>query len=105
LAPHPPVSVSVNCHFTRKCNYECGFCFRIVKTSHVESWDVAEKGLTLLKDAGMRKTNFAGGEPLLYPKLLGPSVEFCKDELCVESALIVTNGSRVTERFPSIAMS
>ncbi|KAI9858942.1 MAG: hypothetical protein M1813_007244 [Trichoglossum hirsutum] len=101
--PHPPIPVSVNYHFTRKCNYECGFCFHTAKTSHVEPLDAAKRGLALLKDAGMRKINFAGGEPLLYPKLLGQLVKFCKDELHVESVSIVTNGSRVTERFLSTA--
>ncbi|KAI9763322.1 MAG: hypothetical protein M1840_000587 [Geoglossum simile] len=103
LNPHPPVPVLVNYHFTRKCNYECDFCFHTAKTSHVESLDAAKKGLRLLKDAGMRKINFSGGEPLLYPKLLGQLVMFCKDELHVESVSIVTNGSRVMERFLSMA--
>ena len=29
------VPVSVNYHFTRKCNYSCGFCFHTAKTSYV----------------------------------------------------------------------
>lgn len=28
---------SVNYHFTRQCNYQCGFCFHTAKTSHVRS--------------------------------------------------------------------
>jgi sulfatase maturation enzyme AslB (radical SAM superfamily) len=44
--------------FTRKCNYECGFCFHTAKTSHVEPLDAAKKGLRVLKDARMRKINF-----------------------------------------------
>ena len=43
---------SVNYHFTRKCNYKCGFCFHTAKTSFVLPLDVAMKGLTLLKEAG-----------------------------------------------------
>lgn len=66
-----PVPISVNYHFTRKCNKECGFCFHTAKTSHVASIDEAKQGLILLKNAGMRKLNFAGGEPFLYPKYLG----------------------------------
>ena len=29
------VPVSVNYHFTRQCNYSCGFCFHTAKTSYV----------------------------------------------------------------------
>lgn len=53
----------------------------------------------MLKEAGMRKINFAGGEPLLYPKLLSQLVEFCKTTLHLESVSIVTNGSKLDERF------
>jgi radical S-adenosyl methionine domain-containing protein 2 len=47
----------------------------------------------------MRKINFAGGEPFLYPKKLGAMVDYCKRELRLESVSIVTNGSKVTEAF------
>lgn len=43
------------------------------------SLEDALKGIRLLKDAGMRKINFAGGEPFLYPKILGKMVDFCKE--------------------------
>lgn len=65
----------------------------------MESSDRAKKGLLLLKEAGMRKLNFAGGEPFLYPKFLAEMVIFCKDELQLESVSIVTNGSLVKESF------
>jgi len=38
----------------------------------------AKRGLRLLKDEGMKKLNFAGGEPFLYPEFLGKLVQFCK---------------------------
>lgn len=66
-----PIPISVNYHFTRKCNKECGFCFHTAKTSHKAPLEEAKHGLVLLKDAGMKKLNFAGGEPFLYPKYLG----------------------------------
>lgn len=66
-----PVPISVNYHFTRRCNKECGFCFHTAKTSHIATPAEAKRGLVLLKKAGMRKLNFAGGEPFLYPKYLG----------------------------------
>lgn len=67
------VPISVNYHYTRECNKECGFCFHTAKTSHVASLDEAKRGLALLKKAGMKKLNFAGGEPFLHPKHLGQS--------------------------------
>ena len=93
------IPVSVNFHFSRKCNYECGFCFHTAKTSDMPSLDDSKKVLTLLKQGGMRKLNFAGGEPFLYPKFLGKMLQFCKQELKLESVSIVTNASKVTERF------
>ncbi|KAJ9313120.1 hypothetical protein DTO271D3_6549 [Paecilomyces variotii] len=93
------IPLSVNFHFSRKCNYECGFCFHTEKTSHVESFENMQRGLWMLKKAGMRKINFAGGEPLLYPRLLSKLVAFCKEELKLESVSIVTNGSKLTEKF------
>lgn len=91
--------VSVNFHFTRKCNVECGFCFHTEKTSHVESLSNIKRALSKLKCAGMKKINFAGGEPLLYPKLLTDMIIYCKKDLALESVSIVTNGSKLTERF------
>jgi len=64
----------------------------------MEQPDQAKKGLLLLKKAGMRKINFAGGEPFLYSKFLGEMVDFCKD-IRIESVSIVTNGSLVKESF------
>ncbi|WEW61419.1 hypothetical protein PRK78_006909 [Emydomyces testavorans] len=99
--PEPEPPVSVNYFFTRTCNYECGFCFHTAKTSYIEPLESTKRGLALLRDAGMKKINFAGGEPFLYPKHLGALVEYCKKDLKIESVSIVTNGSRVTERFLS----
>lgn len=67
--------ISVNYHFSRKCNYQCGFCFHTAKTSHVLSIEQAKLGLLKLKEAGMKKINFAGGEPFLYPDFLGELVD------------------------------
>ncbi|KAL7930791.1 radical SAM enzyme [Trichoderma chlorosporum] len=93
------VPVSVNYHFSRKCNKECLFCFHTATTSHIEKPEDAKRGLTLLKQAGMKKINFTGGEPFLYPKFLGEMIDFCKEYLRLESVSIVTNGSLVRESF------
>lgn len=47
----------------------------------------------------MKKCNFAGGEPFLYPKFLGEMIDYCKDTLQIESVSIVSNGSLIKERF------
>ncbi|KAI0395213.1 hypothetical protein F5Y17DRAFT_474677 [Xylariaceae sp. FL0594] len=91
--------VSVNYHFTRKCNKVCGFCFHTEKTSHVASEEDMKRGLRLLKEAGMRKINFAGGEPFLYPGKLAMLCRFSKEELGLESVSIITNGTKVTRRW------
>ena len=44
--------MSVNYHFTRRCNYKCGFCFHTAKTSFVLPLEEAKRGLKLLKEAG-----------------------------------------------------
>lgn len=91
--------VSVNYHFTRKCNKVCGFCFHTEKSSHVATEEEMKRGLKLLKDAGMRKINFAGGEPFLYPKQLAMLCEYCKVDLKLESVSIISNGTKITERW------
>ena len=49
------VPISVNYHLTRRCNYECGFCFHTAKTSYILPLNDAKKGLVLLKNVGMKK--------------------------------------------------
>ena len=92
---------SVNYHFTRQCNYKCGFCFHTAKTSHVLSLDDAKRGLKMLRDAGMQKINFSGGEPFLHKrgKFLGDLVKYCKEDLSTPSVSIISNGSLITEKW------
>ncbi|GAW14921.1 hypothetical protein ANO14919_043260 [Xylariales sp. No.14919] len=91
--------VSVNYHFTRKCNKVCAFCFHTEKTSYVAPEEDMKRGLRLLKEAGMRKINFAGGEPFLYPRELAMLCRFCKEELRLESVSIITNGTKVSKKW------
>ncbi|KJX97857.1 radical s-adenosyl methionine domain-containing protein 2 [Zymoseptoria brevis] len=95
----PPAPVSVNYFPSRKCNYTCGFCFHTETSSYVLSISEAKRGLRLLAEAGMLKLNIAGGEPFLYPKLLTELLRYCKEDLRIESTSIVTNGSKVTEKW------
>ncbi|KEF54660.1 uncharacterized protein A1O9_09102 [Exophiala aquamarina CBS 119918] len=91
------IPLSVNYHFTRKCNYACGFCFHTDTNSYIASFPDAKEALLRLSQAGMKKVNFAGGEPFLYPSMLGKMVDYCKQELRLESVSIVSNGSKITE--------
>lgn len=93
------VPVSVNYFFTRHCNAECGFCFHTEITSYKLPIPEAKRGLRLLAEAGMKKMNFAGGEPFLYPKYLGELCQYCKEDLKLESVSIVSNGTKVTEKW------
>jgi len=92
------VPVSVNYHFTRQCDFSCGFCFHTAKTSYVLPVAEAKRGLSLLKAAGTRKVNFAGGEPFLEKEYLGELLTHCK-AIGMESVSIVSNGGRITRHF------
>ncbi|XP_036729231.1 radical S-adenosyl methionine domain-containing protein 2 [Balaenoptera musculus] len=97
----PITPTSVNYHFTRQCNYKCGFCFHTAKTSFVLPLAEAKRGLLLLKEAGMEKINFSGGEPFIHDRgeYLGQLVKFCKRELQLPSVSVVSNGSLIRERW------
>ncbi|NWX07636.1 RSAD2 protein, partial [Caloenas nicobarica] len=96
-----PTPTSVNYHFTRQCNYKCGFCFHTAKTSFVLPLEEAKRGLAMLKEAGMEKINFSGGEPFLQDRgeFVGKLVQFCKQELKLPSVSIVSNGSLIREQW------
>jgi len=83
---------SVNWHITPRCNYRCRFCFAQNFHDGPVSYD---KGLEILKklaDAGMTKINFAGGEPLLHPRIL----DYCEEAKNLGMTVsITTNGSRL----------
>lgn len=93
------IPISVNYHFSRECNKDCGFCFYTAKSSYILPQEEAKRGLRLLKEAGTKKINFAGGEPFLNEKFLGEMIVYCKRELKLESVSIVSNGSLIKKSF------
>lgn len=97
------VPLSVNYHFTRQCNYSCGFCFHTAKTSFVLPLAEAKRGLTMLAEAGMKKLNFSGGEPFVRDggRFMGELIRYCKTELrwAGISVSIVSNGSLIQEKW------
>jgi radical S-adenosyl methionine domain-containing protein 2 len=91
--------LSVNYFISRVCNYSCGFCFHTAKTKDMLPLDKAKEGLRMLQDYGLCKINFAGGEPFLQPKYLGELCKFCKETLHIESVSIISNGSKIKEKW------
>lgn len=103
----PPNPVTVNWHVTAKCNYRCRFCFFQQDpflpslpqgTGATLSKEDSLKVVRLLAEAGVRRVNFAGGEPTLYP-LLPQLLEETKS--LGMQATVVTNGAGITERWLS----
>lgn len=91
--------LSVNYHFTREYNYNCGFCFHTQKSKKILPLEEAIHGLKILKEYGVRKINFAGGEPFIHPKFLGELIKKCKEDIKIEKISVITNGSLVKKNF------
>ena len=91
--------ISVNYHYTRQCNFKCGFCFHTQKSTYKLPLEYAIKGIKLLKEAGTRKLNFAGGEPFLFPDHLGELIRQSKEKIKIEKISVITNGSLVKRQF------
>ena len=90
---HSPLVKSVNYHICRQCNYNCSFCFHTQKNVDILSLDEAKSGINLLREAGMEKINFAGGEPFINDILLG---ELCRYSHGLGLAVsIISNGSLI----------
>ena len=90
---------SVNFHYTRLCNFSCGFCFHTKKSSDKLPIEDAIRGCDMLKKAGTRKLNIAGGEPFIYPRYLGELIKQCKENIKIEKISVITNGSLVKKDF------
>lgn len=92
---------AVNLHFSRRCNFECKFCFHTAKTSDVLPLKDLLFVVEELKRCGAEKINFAGGEPFLLPHrvLLGEMVKGAKI-MGFPSTSIISNGSQ-SSCFPS----
>ena len=73
-------NLSVNFHFTRRCNYSCHYCFHTDKGETEDLINIENSRIVFqkLKTAGTNKINFAGGEPFLKPKFLGELVMLAK---------------------------
>jgi len=97
------VPLSVNLVLTRKCNYNCKFCFGGLSFLDEEpNIDRILEIPYLLKQAGCEKITFEGGEPFLFNGLVD-LVKVSKDVGLTTS--IISNGSLITrERLIELAL-
>ena len=96
-----PVSnvTAVNWHCEPHCNYSCSFCYApFVEQQKKERLSV-EQGFSVLKsmkEAGVEKVNFVGGEPMLH-RHIKAWIKYAKGLNLTTS--IVSNGTRMTPQF------
>lgn len=89
---------SVNWHITNRCNYACSFCFAQNIGKHEVSFEDGKIILKKLSDSGIEKINFAGGEPLLHPRL----PDYCKEAKNLGMTVsVTTNGSHLNQHMVS----
>ena len=87
---------TVNFHILLACNMSCSFCFAANLSKPHLAPSEAIRIVEMLSHAGFEKINFAGGEPMLYPRL--HSVIRAAKE-CGLTTSMVTNGTMVTNEW------
>lgn len=87
---------AVSFHIVKPCNMKCKFCYATFDDMHVQQMtkESALVCIKKLKDSGVKKITFAGGEPLLY-KHLKICIRYSKSIGLTTS--IITNGSLLNE--------
>ena len=85
---------TVNFHLLEPCNMACKYCFVANLATNYLTLDESSKIVRLLAQAGFKKINFAGGEPMMYPNL-HYLIRLAKEKRMTTS--IVTNGTMVTD--------
>lgn len=83
-------------HIVKPCNMKCKFCYATFQDMHVQQMDKVDayKVIWKLREAGLQKITFAGGEPMLY-KHLDMCIRYAKSIGLATS--IITNGSLLTD--------
>lgn len=90
---------TVSFHIVKPCNMKCKFCYATFDDFKVnKQLTVPEICLILnkLKEAGVQKVTFAGGEPMLYRQL--PNIIIYAKAIGLTTS-IITNGSLLTINF------
>lgn len=84
-------------HIVKPCNMACKFCYATFddmkvgnQLSKMDCFIILDK----LKEAGLQKITFAGGEPLLYKHIYEV---VCYSKMIGLTTSIITNGSLLTE--------
>ena len=94
---------AINFHVYEKCDSKCTFCFAtFADVRRRASLEESIRLLEVLREAGARKINFAGGEPTLHPHI-GRLLEAARALGFVTS--IVTNGwklGKLLDRHPGV---
>lgn len=92
--PFPAATCAVvNFHLYKPCNERCRYCFATFPDVRGRLADEdAERLIHALKEQGLQKLTFVGGEPTLHPAL--PKLLEVAHKLGVTTA-IVTNGARL----------
>lgn len=86
-------------HIVKPCNMKCKFCYATFQDQKVLRQLPIREVFTILlklKNAGLEKITFAGGEPMLYKELY-EAISFSKNIGLTTS--IITNGSLITEEW------
>ena len=83
-------------HMIKTCNMKCKFCYATFDDISAKYLSIENVKIILfkLKEAGLKKITFAGGEPLLYPYII-EAVSYAKEIGLTTS--IITNGSLLTK--------
>lgn len=90
---NPKTIKSANLHLTGACNYRCEHCFDRCLTHRFLKPEEWMPVINYLKEIGIEKINFAGGEPTLYPYLKELSIIIKRMGFRTS---IVSNGSMMT---------
>jgi len=90
---------AVNWHCEATCNYGCKFCYARFTEQQLLPRMSATDGIRLLqmlREAGVSKVNFVGGEPMLHPHLRAWILEAKRLGFTTS---IVSNGTRMTREW------
>lgn len=84
---------------TRKCNLKCDFCYEKSTPNCIEKITMEDFDHVIdeLKSIGVKKIQFIGGEPLLFPKDLRDMINKCLNDFSVIE--VFTNGTHLSEEW------
>lgn len=85
-------------NLTKACNLDCKFCYYDAKrdfSSDSIDWELAKAVIEQLKETRVKFVILSGGEPLLYPNILGLIEELAYNSIRVG---ISTNGTLIDKR-------